>query len=285
MTGHRRIDLAMATYLALSFGGMSGVAWARGEMTGVLAAWVVFSLALGLYLWLIPRPLRRAYGRVLLVFVPLLIFAALFVVSLLSVLGVQAKEASVGLVGGSLVALGWIATYLVTSFREAEARSQARRDTLLACRSEIFALIEKLDNQDIKANAAAVQARILEGDGIDAEGKPVEYFPFSTRESAPLVFEAIGAQVPTLENEPVVEAIIRFYAEYTDLRQLIEDTRAEAVAGLSRQRRAGLHGELTRRRVTTLTWGLRAVCEINGNLGVERPDNIPRSGKNPEVNP
>ncbi len=250
-----------------------------GGISAMVAAWIVFGLAFALNLATIPPLLRQSYGRVSVVFAPLLALGVLLAWSLLSFFGVKVETAATGLVGGTIIALGWIVTYLVTDVREEGVRDKNRRETLVALRSEVFALVDKLDNQDIEHNAGQVQARILAG---EPDG---EYFPFSTMDSAPIVFSAIAHKVPSLEGETTVDDVIRFYAEYTDLRQLIDDLRQDEARGLPRERRVGLHRELTRRRISTLRWGLRAIVSINAELGVAAPENVQRSGLNPQINP
>lgn len=258
--------------------------WLQGNMTALVAMWIAAVLGFALYLVAIPSLLRTAYGRVALVFPPFFVFAALLAWTLISVFGVAKDKAVPAVIAGAMIALGWLITFLISSYREAEARDQQRRDTLYALRGEIFALVDKLDNQKIRDNAGKVQGKIANGDGVDENGAPVEYFPFSTMESEPIVFEAVSSTVPALA-EDTVAAVVRFYAEYTDMRKMIEDARSDDAKALSRERRVALHKQLTNRRISTLRWGLRAYIEINKELGAKDPENVNRSGLNPEVKP
>lgn len=282
MTNARRVDLCALSLLAVSYGSSGLVMAALGQISWMAAGWITFSLLFVVYLFAIPALLRRAYGRVLVVFLPLLLLAALFIASVLWLADLKVAQAVTGLIGGTIVAIGWLVTFLVSSYRDAVDRDRVQRETLIALRSEIFALVDKFDNQPIRVHAEAVQRRILAG-GPEGKGGAGEYFPFSTMESAPLVFEAVAASIPSLKSDSTVQAVIRFYAEYPDLRQLIDDTREEKLAKLSRERRVSLHKELTRRRISALRWGLKALTAINSSLEVEDAQEISRSSHNPEI--
>ena len=282
MTHAPRLDRYMPVLLAAAFSGAAGMSAMQGLLSDIAALWIVFVLAFGAYMLAIPALLRQAYGRVLLVFLPLLFLAVLLVMSLVAFAGVSIEMASNGLIGGTIVAFGWLVTYLVTNYRETVTRARQQRETLIALRSEIFALVDKLDNQPIADNAEQVQKKILAG-GPDGDGGAGEYFPFSTMDSTPIVFDAVAASIPALRADVTVQSIIRFYAEYSDMRQLIEDSRPEKLLGMSRARRVGLHKELTRRRISTLRWGLQATYYMNVELDIPAPANIRRSGKNPKV--
>lgn len=237
-----------------------------------------------LYAGLVPPRLLRSFGRVLYVFPP---FWGIGVgaVWMIWAHAADADKARIypGLITGLIVVLGWFVTFVISSYREAEQADRIRRDTLVAIKNEIFALVDKMDNVAIRSNAQLVQGRIASG-VTDAQGKESEYFPFATMESEPIVFEALGTSVPGLE-EATVAAVVRFYAEYTDLRRMVEDSRTEDIKRLPRDRRVNFHKQLTKRRIGTLTMGLKALVEINFELGIEDPENIGRSGENPEITP
>lgn len=178
-------------------------------------------------------------------------------------------------VAGAVIATGWLVAFSLREYQSLRDRDQARRDTLIALRAEIFAAVEKLDNHDIAAEAALQQRLIGEH-----AGKDPPYHPFSAAESPPDVFRALGERIALIE-EATLEPIIRFYAAYLDLATFTIDFREERMAQLGGDRRIAAHRALTRLRQTTLYRGLRAVDAINRDLNVA--GEIYRTGKNPEI--
>lgn len=271
--------------LALAFLLGAWLDWLRGHLSEPTVIGVAVLFALGGYAFAIPPLLRGRFGRMLLIAPPFLIIGAAAIWGLFQWLPSSTHAAiHPALVTGSAIVLGWFVTFLMTSYREEETRERVRLDTLVALRSEIFALVDKLDNQAIRSHADDVQKKIRVGDGVDCKGEAVEYFPFSTMESEPIVFEAVAASVPALRDDTVA-AVVRFYAEYTDLRRTVEDSRTPDAKALPRERRVALHEQLTKRRISTLRWGLKALNAINAELTPDNPGDISRSGLNPDITP
>ncbi len=284
-SGRRKIDFCVLAFLTSAMLGGVVLAYLRHELGDLTLILIGSVLLLGLYSWAIPPLLRRSFLRILVVLPPFLLLGVIGGIVVWEYVPDAARDKVYpALVTGSVIVLGWFVTFLFSSYAEAQKFHLQRRDTLIALRNEIFALVDKLDNQPIAAHAEKVQKRILSGDGTDAKGNPIEYFPFSTMESEPIVFEAISSSIPAL-GEDAVEGVIRFYAEYTDLRRMIEDSRNEQTRSLSRERRVAFHQQLTKRRISTLRWGLRALVAINVEMEHENPGGINRSGENEDVNP
>ncbi|MBC7154852.1 MAG: hypothetical protein H5U19_09650 [Rhodobacteraceae bacterium] len=76
------------------------------------------------------------------------------------------------------------------------------------------------------------------------------------------MFKAVAASVPSLHDDTVA-AVVRVYAEHTDLRRMVEDTRTDTAKSLPRKRRVALHRELPKQRIGTLRWGVIALAAIN----------------------
>jgi len=186
-----------------------------------------------------------------------------------------------GILAGLIIASGWVATFLFQEERAQRARTDLRRDTLTALQSEIFNILSKIDNQDIVGSARIQQQKMRTG-GLG----PNAYLPFSTTESAPIVFDAISDSIPVLKPG-TIRPVLRFYAEYEDLRSIVSDMRSDAYRVLSVDRRISVHEELTRRRKVTLRWGLTALIAVNEALGMSKGDaaNISRSDKNTDIMP
>ncbi|WP_299615265.1 hypothetical protein [uncultured Tateyamaria sp.] len=186
-----------------------------------------------------------------------------------------------GILAGLVIISGWLAGFLFQEERKQRDRDNRRADTLTALQSEIYNTISKIDNQAITDTARTQQDRMLRG----GEG-PMAYMPFSTSESAPIVFDAVSDAIPLLRTS-TIRPVLRFYAEYADLRTIVEDMRLEEFKTLSPERRVAVHKELTRRRIVTLRWGMRALIAVNIALGMTESEakNIERSGLNPKITP
>lgn len=186
-----------------------------------------------------------------------------------------------GILAGLIIVSGWLAGFLFQEERKQRDRDNRRADTLTALQSEIYNTISKIDNQAITETAQTQQERMLSGgDG------PMPYVPFSTSESAPIVFDAVSDAIPLLRTD-TIRPVLRFYAEYSDLRTIVEDMRLDEFKALSPERRVAVHKELTRRRIVTLRWGMRALIAVNIALGMTEAEarKIKRSGLNPRITP
>lgn len=270
----------MVLALVLLGGGALAQGW-EAQLPVWVIIWGFTALVVVICLIRAGAAMRGLVLRSVGVFVPLALLLAAIVVTILSASALS-ERLQAALIAGTLVAGGWLVTFLVNGYRHEREAERRAQDTLYALQSEIFALVDKLDNQDIDATAVQTQARILDGEGQDAWGRAREYHPFATTESTPIVFEAVAGNIPSLAPR-TVKAVLRFYAEYTDLRTLVTDSRSDTARALSRERRTALHEQLTKRRKSALRHGLKAVAKINGDLGAKNPGNIQRSGLNPSV--
>ncbi|MCA8880173.1 MAG: hypothetical protein KDA73_09490 [Rhodobacteraceae bacterium] len=179
-------------------------------------------------------------------------------------------------VAGGVVALGWIVTFAVQEYRRAEERADRVRDTLLALTEEIFTALDRLDAHDIAGEARDAQKKILSGEGEHP------YRPFSISQSPPTIYESVSDSVALLPPG-VLEPVVRFYAFYSDLTTIIEDTHRADHALLASKRRKALHEELTRVRAGTLYWAVRGLIAINREVRTKRRQKVPISSRNRDV--
>ncbi len=233
-------------------------------------------LLIRIYLILAGWLLARVIFRVALALVPLVALATV-VIGQVILPNESLKDVHPALIAGTMLATGWLATFLANEYQRTRERERTRRDVLLALRSEIFTIVEKIDKDDICASGNSVQAKITQGG--DADGN---YFPFSASESPPIIYQAVSGSIAVLSAE-TLEPMVRFYAAYSDLTAMVEDTRNEEFKSLSFERRIALHKDLVKNRTATLGWGLAAVKAANLALGVPNPGGIGRSGENPCV--
>lgn len=171
---------------------------------------------------------------------------------------------------GSVVAAGWLVTFVLRQYEAMQERDQTSRDTLSALREEVFTVLETLEKTDWKTSSKSIQRLIMSPpSGEDA------YYPFSSTESRPIIYETLASNL-LLVDEVTARAIVRFYAEFNDLRALVEDTKREDFAALDAKRRAGFHVHLTTQRRNTVYFALRAIYRMNYTLGHSDPELIPR---------
>ena len=177
-----------------------------------------------------------------------------------------------------IIVTGWLATFIFQEERRQRDRSEQELDLLMALRSEVFTIVEKLDKHPITRQAEEVERNIAMG-GDDPTGA---YFPFSASESPATVYDAVSGQLHVI-NAATLEPVLRFYAAFSELGTMVADTHRAEFPRLEARRRITLHKELTQQRRATLYWGLRALEDINLKIGVPNPEAIPRSGKNEDV--
>ena len=262
--------------VAILFGSGLGWQWYGGGTPTAMAVPLGVLLLVVLYLLVVGRLLAGVLWRVLLTLVPLVVIAT-SIIWFLILPNDELKEVRTPLIVGTVIAMGWLVTFLVSEFQRASDRAQSQYDVLLALRSEIFAVVEKLDKDPIKQRAQTVQDLIKAGGNGNRT-----YHPFTASESPPIVYQAVSGSIPLL-NVEALEPILRFYAAYSDLTAMVEDTRNEEFKSLSFERRIALHKDLVKNRIATLGWGLAAVKAANLALEVLNPEEIGRSGENPRV--
>jgi hypothetical protein len=219
-----------------------------------------------------PRP--PAFLRVLVtrVAIVLLALSPLGVLILWFALDVGAGEPALlqAAAAGSVVAAGWLVTFVLRQYETMQERDQTARDTLAALREEIFTVLETLERTDWLGSSREMQALIR----TPPEGQTA-FFPFSSSERRPLVYETLAPNLLILD-EVTTRAVVRFHAEFSDLRALVEDTKRADFKELLPERRAGFHVHLTTQRRNTIFFALRAIYRINLVLGTAQPEEIPR---------
>lgn len=223
------------------------------------------------------RALIDMLSRGAVVSLPILLTVLLVIVAVAGMdrLDVRVQQA---IIAGLIIVAGWVAGFVFQEERRQRERKAQEFDLLLALRSEVFTIVEKLDNHAISDNAAKVQAKVRDhGDHPDKA-----YFPFAASESPATVYDAVSGQLHVIKPD-TLEQVLRFYAAFSELATMVADTHRDEFRALEATRRASWHEELTRQRKATLYWGLRALEAVNRSLGVKKPEAIPRSGLNKDV--
>ena len=161
--------------IVLLFGGR-GSAWYLGEVPAAKAVLLGVLLLMVIYLLAAGRLLAGVLWRVLLALVPLVAIAAT-IIWFLILPNEELKEVRTPLIVGTVIAMGWLVTFLVSEYQRASDRAQTQLDVLLALRSEIFAVVEKLDKDPNEESAKKVQG-LIEAGGNGTGASP----PFAASE-------------------------------------------------------------------------------------------------------
>ncbi len=269
------ISIFLAVWLGPSL--VAGAAATLDPIAVISAVFLALIAVILLYRHRQERELLTMLKRGGVVLLPILLVMLLPISLLLfsDSLDVRLRQAGIA---GLMIAGGWLASFIFQEERKQRDRKAQELDLLLALRSEVFTVVEKLDKRPITQNAVSVQQKIVLG-GDDAGSA---YFPFSATESPATVYDAVSGQLHVIAAE-ALEPVLRFYAAYSELTAIVEDTHRESYGKLNALRRVNLHRELTQQRRATLYWGLRALAAINLRIGVENPEELPRSGFNQEL--
>lgn len=276
---------ALVFSLAPILAGLVVGAVAGSYVDGATALAILAGLAVaGIYVAAAGWVQLRILVTVFVALIPFLAAALLVIVFVIlnddSVLYRRMEDTSgtrTALIAGTVIATGWLATAAAAEAQRARAREQDRVDLLIALRSEIFTSLETLDRTDWRSSSAR-QQKLIEWHG-DGEGA---YIPFVSSESPPIVYDALSGSIGILRPE-TIEPILRFYTMHSELRALAGDFARPDVRNLEWPRRVALHRQLSETRRAALFWALRAVYAINLALDLEKPEDIPRSGLNPDV--
>ncbi|MEM9318742.1 MAG: hypothetical protein AAGA70_07015 [Pseudomonadota bacterium] len=218
------------------------------------------------------RILGVVFARTSLVLLPVFLLALVALMALVLPYVAEATGGSGsvplnGLLAGTIIAFGWLATAMVADFRQALIRDETKRDVMHALRGEIFTFVETLDTWSLEGDRKDAVDRIEQG-GPEGDGGEGDYLPFWTQDSAPVVFHAVSANVQTLDAR-TLEVVIRFYAVYTDYCSAIEDSRSEFGRSLPPERQKNLVAMVLSRRANALSWGLAALVALNEALEVQ----------------
>lgn len=229
-------------------------------------------------LWMLRRrPVMWMIGRL---FVVAALAAGLMAAPLYYALQwANAEDGAVrAVIAATVVVVGWFVGVVVQELRRQKDREDRRTDLLVALAEEVFAAVEKFDEEDIVGNARRICQR------LSSETAREPFVPFVFAESETTVYDSVSAELALLDGATLRE-VVRFYAAYSDLASLAKDLQAPSYGALSAARRWAAYRHYARQRMTVLYWALRALEAINRALGVEDPEAIKRSGKNAGITP
>jgi len=196
---------------------------------------------------------------------------SIFVVSLAGlaiayVAGIESIDVRVrqAMIAGSVVASGWVITFLLQEYRFYRERSERVNDMQRAIYAEIRACLDgQLKRDDLQKYGNEMIARMR-----DAADEEETYIPLIPSETNNIVFISIISEVyvlPTASIDPVV----LYYSQLAAIDALISDLRSEAFEKLSPDRRIAMYRDYISLKVEAIRLGEDAL------LGIE---NVARYG-------
>ncbi|MEL7255858.1 MAG: hypothetical protein AAGL23_16910 [Pseudomonadota bacterium] len=186
-----------------------------------------------------------------------------------------------GMITGGVLAVGWIFTFMLQTWRDEAARDVKVKETLTALREEIFDFlgdIKKISEEHLvqrpKTKSAdqdeQVKALLVCLLDTNKDGKTIpetiaaddSYFRYVTKMKELRLFNAIIDDVQMLPNA-VLPALVGFYAQLQDLDAITQAVQDERFWNLPQDRRAELFFEYENVLLEAIHKGCVAWHEIN----------------------
>ncbi len=166
------------------------------------------------------------------------------------------------MIAGSVVAAGWIITFLLQEYRFYRERRERRNDLQRALYAEIRACLDgQLRRDNLESYGSEMVARMQ-----DAADEGEDYIPFIPHETNDIVFKAIISDVHVLPIASI-DPIVLYYAQLAAIDALIADLRSEAFTKLDVDRRIAMYRDYISLKREALRLGEDA---LKGMENVER---------------
>lgn len=153
------------------------------------------------------------------------------------------------MIGGAVVAGGWVVTHLLSAARDRAARAERVRDVQGALYAEIRVHVATLKSQNLPRYGAEIEALILKNDG---------YFPVIPTEHNDRLFTAIVEEIHVLPFR-VVDPVVRYYNQLATIGAMIADLRAVDIAHLDAARAARMYRHYIEMKIEAIELGEKAM--------------------------
>lgn len=168
-------------------------------------------------------------------------------------------------IGGTVVAGGWVVTHLLSAARDRNARAERVRDVQGALFAEIRVHVATLKHQRLAAYGAQIEAQIRKGDG---------FFPVIPTEHNDRLFRAIVDDIHVLPFR-VVDPVVRYYSQLATITAMIEDLRRLRVDKIGAERAAHMYRHYIEMKLEAIDLGDKAMSFLlthltGGNAAVAR---------------
>lgn len=255
---------AAVLQLVFLLGGL-GVALWRWRATGTLAnAEVIVPVAV--FLIALYSAISEVAGRVVwrafLVSLPLILLGYAAYLSFEPKFAPEEKRFLYqGLMAGTVVAAGWVFTFIFHTHREEASRHRTLTELMLALRSEIFNYLDDLERNELTLEKVDETVdEILKGEG------QTPHHPFIPSGKRAIVFDILSQSLGLLSSE-TLQPVVAFYTQLQDVETMAHDLQKDSFRQLSAQRRADIYRDFGQMRLRAEQAGCRAWIALNDALG------------------
>lgn len=160
------------------------------------------------------------------------------------------------LIGGAVVAGGWVVTHLLNARRDRAARAERVRDVQGALYAEIRVHVATLKSQNLPRYGAEIEALILKGGG---------FFPVIPTEHNDRLFTAIVEDIHVLPFR-VVDPVVRYYSQLSTIGAMIADLRALRIDRVEAARAARMYRHYIEMKIEAIDLGEKAMAFLLAHL-------------------
>lgn len=139
------------------------------------------------------------------------------------------------IIGGGVVALGWLVNGWRVRIEARRKRAERLRDVHKALFAEIKSYVEGLNRDDLDAYAASMVAKMR---AEDTPGAP--YVPFIPMERNETVYRSIVAEIHILPRA-TIDTVVLYYSQLEAISALVEDMRSDAFRQINVERRINMY--------------------------------------------
>lgn len=160
------------------------------------------------------------------------------------------------LIGGAVVAGGWVVTHLLSARRDRAARVERVRDVQGALYAEIRVHVATLKGQNLPRYGAEIEALILRDDG---------FFPVIPTEHNDRLFIAIVEDIHVLPFR-VVDPVVQYYNQLSTIGAMIADLRALRLDSMGAVRTARMYRHYIEMKIEAIALGEEAMAFLLAHL-------------------
>lgn len=160
------------------------------------------------------------------------------------------------LIGGGVVAGGWVVTHLLGAARDRAARAERVRDVQGALYAEIRVHVATLKSQNLPDYGARMEALILQGQG---------FFPVIPTEHNDRLFTAIVNDIHVLPFR-VVDPVVRYYSQLATIAAMIADLRKLRLDRVDATRAARMYRHYIEMKIEAIDLGDEAMTFLQAHL-------------------
>lgn len=160
------------------------------------------------------------------------------------------------MIGGSVVAGGWVVTHLLGAARDRAARAERVRDVQGALYAEIRVHVATLKSQNLSDYGAQMEVLIAQGKG---------FFPVIPTEHNDRLFSAIVNDIHVLPFR-VVDPVVRYYSQLATIGAMIADLRKLRLDRMDSSRAARMYRHYIEMKIEAIDLGDEAMAFLLAHL-------------------